>query len=74
MAIDFPTYGQQGLIVAPATVKSVWVRHDLEIFQKRLKVLESFMAQGDSPVLTESQVQTLEKQVEGEIETKHPGY
>ncbi len=37
------------------------------------------MAQGDSPVLTESQVQELEKrklekQVEGEIETEHPGY
>ncbi|EKQ49572.1 hypothetical protein LEP1GSC026_4719 [Leptospira interrogans str. 2002000623] len=36
------------------------------------------MAQRDSPVLTESQVQALEKgirkQVEGEIETEHPGY
>nr|WP_061246603.1 IS481 family transposase [Leptospira interrogans] len=88
MAIDFPAYGQQrasnelkkqGIIVAPATVRSVWVRHDLETFQKRLKALEAFMAQGDSPVLTESQVQALEKrklekQVEGEIETEHPGY
>ncbi|EMM90859.1 hypothetical protein LEP1GSC145_0155 [Leptospira interrogans serovar Djasiman str. LT1649] len=43
------------IIVAPATVRSVWVRHDLETFQKRLKALEAFMAQGDSPVLTESQ-------------------
>ncbi|EMP06263.1 hypothetical protein LEP1GSC124_2694, partial [Leptospira interrogans serovar Pyrogenes str. 200701872] len=53
MAIDFPAYGQQrasnelkkqGIIVAPATVRSVWVCHDLETFQKRLKVLEAFMA------------------------------
>ncbi|EMY26133.1 hypothetical protein LEP1GSC115_1017 [Leptospira interrogans serovar Australis str. 200703203] len=49
------------IIVAPATVRSVWVCHDLETFQKRLKVLEAFMAQRDSPVLTESQVQALEK-------------
>ncbi|EKR27688.1 hypothetical protein LEP1GSC087_4101 [Leptospira interrogans serovar Bataviae str. L1111] len=51
----------------------------METFQKKLKVLEAFMAQGDSPVLIESQVQALEKrklekQVEGEIETEHPGY
>lgn len=88
MVVDFPAYGQQrasnelkkqGIIVAPATVRSVWVRHDLETFSKRLKALEAFMAQGNSPVWTESQVQALErrkleKQVEGEIETEHPGY
>ncbi|EMO52354.1 hypothetical protein LEP1GSC172_0312 [Leptospira noguchii] len=87
MAIDFPAYGQQrasnelkkqGIIVAPATVRSVWIRHDLETFSKRLKTLEAFMAQGNSLVLTESQVQALEKrklekQVEGEIETEHLG-
>lgn len=61
MAIDFPAYGQQRASneldhSRPATVRSVWVRHDLETFQKRLKALEAFMAQGDSPVLTESQV------------------
>ncbi|ALO26735.1 hypothetical protein LEP1GSC137_3664 [Leptospira borgpetersenii str. Noumea 25] len=59
MAVDFPAYGQQrasnelkkqGIIVAPATVRSVWVRHDLETFSKRLKALEAFMAQGNSPV------------------------
>ncbi len=45
MVIDFPTYGQQrtsnelkkqGIIVAPTTVRSVWVHHDLQTFQKRL--------------------------------------
>ncbi|EKO17504.1 DNA-binding helix-turn-helix protein [Leptospira kirschneri str. H1] len=50
MAIDFPAYGQQrasnelkkqGIIVAPATVRSVWVRHDLETFQKRLESIRS---------------------------------
>ncbi|EMF89050.1 hypothetical protein LEP1GSC005_4175 [Leptospira santarosai str. ST188] len=85
MAIDFPAYRQQrtsnelkkqGIIVAPATVRSVWVRHVLETFSKRLKALKAFMAQGNSPVLTESQAlerRKLEKQVEGEIETEHPG-
>ncbi|EKO14278.1 DNA-binding helix-turn-helix protein [Leptospira kirschneri str. H1] len=50
MAIDFPAYGQQrasnelkeqGIIVAPATVRSVWVRHDLETFQKRTESIRS---------------------------------
>ncbi|EMJ35702.1 hypothetical protein LEP1GSC079_0271 [Leptospira interrogans str. FPW1039] len=40
MAIDFPAYGQQRASnelqdhSRPATIRSVWVRHDLETFQK----------------------------------------
>lgn len=53
----------------------LWVRHDLEIFPKKTEGVRRVYAQGNSPVFTESQMQVserrkLEKQVEGEIETK----
>lgn len=86
-ATEQPAHGQQrvsnelvkrGHIVAPSTVRSVWLRHDLETFQKRLKALEAKVQQ-DRLVLTDAQVAALEKKKEeqqsrGEIETHHPGY
>lgn len=86
-ATEQPAHGQQrvsnelrkrGQIVAPSTVRSVWLRHDLETFQKRLKALEAKIAQ-DGLILTDAQVTALERkkedeQTKGEIETYHPGY
>jgi len=56
----------------------VWLRHDLEVFQKRLKALEEHVAKTGA-VLTESQLKAMEKAQEekiaiGEIETEHVGY
>jgi len=87
MAFDKPAYGQlrvsnelkkQGALLSPGGVRSVWLRHDLETFKKRLKALEAKAAQ-DNLILTEDQLAALErareeKEAHGEIDTQHPGY
>ena len=87
MAIDYPAYGQlrvsnelkqEGILVSPGGVRSIWLRNDLNNIKKRLKVLESKMAE-DGLVLTESQLSALERRKNeqesyGEIDTAHPGY
>ena len=86
-AIEQPAHGQvrvsnelrkRGVFVSPSGVRSVWLRNDLENFKKRLKALETKVAE-DGIILTDDQVAALERkklddQVSGEIETAHPGY
>ena len=88
MAVEQPAYGQvrvaneltkRGTFISPTGVRSVWLRNDLHTFQRRLKALEAKLGQEPGRVLTESQVQAmekakLEKEAHGEIETAHPGY
>lgn len=87
LAFDYPAFGQQrvcnelrkrGMFISAGGVRSVWLRHDLEVFDKRLKALETRVAQ-DGLILTEAQLSAVERKKEkreatGEIETEHPGY
>ena len=87
MALEYPAFGQfrvsnelrkKGVFVSGGGVRSIWQRHDLEVFDKRLKALEAHVAQ-DGLILTEAQMMAMERKKEkreacGEIETEHPGY
>jgi transposase InsO family protein len=86
-AIEYPAHGQvrvsnelrkQGVFVSASGVRSIWLRHALSNFKLRLKALEAKVAE-DGIILTEAQVQALEKkklddEAWGEIDTAHPGY
>jgi transposase InsO family protein len=85
--LEYPTQGQtrvsnelrkQGVELSPGGVRSIWLRHNLEIKAKRLKRLEAWAAETKG-ILTESQVQALEQAKEeqeahGEVESPHPAF
>jgi transposase InsO family protein len=87
LAVEQPAWGQKrasnelrkiGVFVSPAGVRCIWLRHDLETFQKRLALMEQKVAETQG-IFTESQMAALEKkkieqEAHGEIETEHPGY
>jgi len=88
MACEYPAYGQarasnelrkNGILVSGGGVRSIWLRHGLETFKKRLNRLEEKAAQ-EGIVYTEAQLVALEMAKRerethpDEIETAHPGY
>ena len=87
IAIENPAFGQlrasnelrkRGIIVLQGGVRSIWLRHDLATFPKRLKSL-SAKAEKDGIILSDKQVVAFEQAKEdhvahGEIETFHPSY
>ena len=71
------TLKQDGIFVSPGGVRSIWIRHGLETFKKRLKALEE-KAAAENLVLTEGQLQAMERakeqrEAQGEIETDYCG-
>lgn len=88
MACEYPAYGQlrasnelhkSGILVSSGGVRSIWLRHGLETFKKRLTALEEKAAK-EGIVYTEAQLVALEaakrerENNPDEIETEHPGY
>lgn len=88
MAYEYPAYGQaraanelrkKGILVSSGGVRSIWLRHNLETFKKRLAALEEKSAK-EGIVYTEAQIQALEAAKRAreshpdEIQTEHSGY
>ncbi|NUX01333.1 hypothetical protein GO685_02250 [Wolbachia endosymbiont of Madathamugadia hiepei] len=87
IAIELPACGQKsvtnklkerGISISSGEIRSVWKRHNLETFEKRLKALEAKIAQGGI-ILTEGQRIALEKakeqkEAQDEIEAQYSGY
>jgi len=84
LAFEKPSYGQEkvsaelktlGIPVSAGGVRSVWLRYDLETFQKRLMALKA-KADQENMTLTEDQLRALERvnKYSSEIETLCPGY
>ena len=74
-AIENPALGQQrvsnelrmvGIMVSGGGVRSIWQRHNLETFKKRLKALEDKVAK-ENLILTDAQLAALEKAKEEKI-------
>jgi transposase InsO family protein len=86
-SLQYPTHGQvrvanelkkSGQVVSSGGVRTVWMRHDLQVKGQRLKRLEKWAAENTN-ILTESQVDAMERvkevdEAHGEIETFHPGF
>lgn len=69
---------ERGISISSGGIRSVWKRHNLKTFEKRLKALEAKVAQGGI-ILTEGQRIALEKakeqkEAQDEIEAQHSGY
>jgi len=86
-SLEQPAHGQHrtsnelrkvGVFVSGSGVRSIWLRHGVESFKKRLQALEEKVAT-EGILLTDSQIAALERkkiddEASGEIETHHPGY
>lgn len=86
-SLQYPTHGQtrtanelklQGIVISASGVRSIWLRHNLQIKSLRLKRLEAWAAENTN-ILTESQVKALEEakeeqEVYGEVESPHPAF
>lgn len=86
-SLEYPTHGQartanelkkRGIILSSGGIRSIWMRHNLQLKSLRLKRLEQWAAE-NSNILTESQIQALEeakeeREAHGEVESPHPGF